>query len=382
MTIQARIKFSLRKLRNIHVWHIIYAMDTIAKTQICKPLRFLSLCLILASFSLFGEESTPLIQSLEQAGDYATALQLAREGTNLPDCVVSRLEHEVLSLGASRLLFDENLAPRVKLLQLLELVGMEPLNPSEKPIVQINDWAQKNLLRQGERWDKQSEKYESMKEQLKPLLTDLGFINGSSAHFSRYQGALVHGALLSRVRMRLNFLVEQWQSGVRFSHVYLLSGARPLEPEIETKEALTHADDSPLKIRKDWIAPDELPKTESEMMEWVWNQSELPAGMRESVKMVVVDAPIKVDPATGKQIRPNTIDTVEYWLHQTPPCGRYLAVTNAPYTNRQDLVIRALSPKEYGFDTIGSTAPETERMSIVLDELARFIYSTKQIPEQ
>ena len=65
-----------------------------------------------------------------------------------------------------------------------------------------------------------------------------------------------------------------------------------------------------------------------------------------------------------------------------PLYGRYLAVTNAPYTNRQDLVVRALAPSDYGFDTIGSGASEQEKVAIFLDELARLIFQTKQLSEK
>lgn len=334
------------------------------------------------------------IQQYEQAGDYATALKIARdsyeeslklgltsEATGFSKSV-KRLEDELLALGSSRLLFDENYKPRAKLLQLLKLVGMEHLNKSEKAVLQINSWAQKNLLRQGERWQEQTSKFETLKPKIKPLLIDLGFINASSPHFNEYQGAIVHGALLPRVRLRLHYLVEQWKQGVRFSHLYFLSGERPLEAQQENEDLFMQDKDSPLKIRKDWSIPIQFPKTECEMMQLVWDQSEIPEEMRKEVQAHFINAPMKKDMKSEKLLRPTTDDTVEYWLKTAPLYGRYLAVTNAPYTNRQDLVVRALAPNDYGFDTIASGASEQEKMAIFLDELARFIFQTKQLSEK
>lgn len=339
-------------------------------------------------------ESQNAIGQYEQAGDYSTALQLARnsylESLNLAlvqeaTCFsedVERLEEKLLTLGFSRLLFDENYQPRAKLLRLLELVGMEPLHESEKAILQINNWAQKNLLRQGERWQNQTNRFEALKPKIKPLLSELGFINAVPAHFNEYQGAIVHGSLLPGVRLRLYYLVEQWKQGIRFSHLYFFTGERPLEEQQENKAALMHDDACLLKIRKDWSEPSELPKTECEMMQLVWDQSEIPETMRKEVQVYFINAPMKKDPRNEKHLRPTTEDTVKYWLKAAPPYGSYLAVTNGPYINRQDLVVRALSPKEYSFDTIGSAASEQETVAIFLDELARCIFQMKQLSEK
>ena len=286
---------------------------------------------------------------------------------------------EAHSLNSSRLLFDENDQPRVKLLQLLELVGMEPLNKSEKAIVQINNWAQKNLLRQGERWQEQANRFEELKPKIKPLLSELGFVDATLPHFREYQGAIVHGALLPTVRLRLHYLVEQWKQGIRFPHIYFLSGERPLDALQENKNTFLEDNESLLKVRKDCSEPLEFPKTESEMIQLVWEQSEIPAEMRKEIEVHFINAPMKKDSKSERLLRPTTDDTVEAWLKATPPPGRYLAISNAPYTNRQDLVVRTIAPSEYGFDTIGSGASEQEKVAIFLDELARFIFQTKQI---
>lgn len=334
------------------------------------------------------------IQSHEHSGNYSGALIIAqkchteslqvglRQETQLFSETIERLQKEIFHLGSSRILFDENFKPRVKLLELLTLTGMQMPDPSELTITQINQWAQNNLLRRGERWEEQTIKFEELKPRIKPLLIDLGFVNATSAHIHHYQGAIVHGALLPRVRLRLSYLVEQWEQGVRFSHLYFFSGERRLEEQHENRQTLMHPEGSPLKIRKDWNEPSTLPATECEMAQLVWDQSELPEDMREQVTIHFINAPMKKDPKSERLIRPTTDDTVEEWVKSAPPEGCYLAVTNAPYINRQDLVVRTIAPDEYCFDTIGSGAGEQEKMAIFLDEVARLIFQTKQLADK
>jgi hypothetical protein len=287
---------------------------------------------------------------------------------------VTNLEKEDRYLGASKLLFDEHCHPQAPLLQILQLLGM-PL--SANTLNPINDWAQKNLLRQRERWDKQTDLFESLKSQLLPLLDECNFLRSAHPHLKKYRGAIVHGALLPKVRSRLGFLVEQWKEGVRFSELYFVSSDRPLDAEHETTKALLQSD-SEIGNNPSLV----LPKTECEMMGWVWERSDLPSEMREHVRVHFINAPMKKDPATQTLLRPSTNDATRCWLALFPPKGNYLVVSNAPYTNRQDLVMRTIAPKEYGFDTIGPAADGNEKMAILLDELARCIFQTKNYFEK
>jgi hypothetical protein len=155
-----------------------------------------------------------------------------------------------------------------------------------------------------------------------------------------------------------------------------LSSERRLE-ERETK-ALINPTNSPLKIRQDWNKPIKLPQTENEMIQLVWEQSEIPNDMRQ-IKVNFINAPMK-------QSRPNTEDTIKEWLKNSPSSGTYLVISNAPYRNRQDLVMQRLvmqgnALSKYNFDTVGSEAGEI-KIIIFLDELARFIYEAKQISEK
>ena len=331
---------------------------------------------VLLSFYPGLQDAKKRIDTYERAGHYDQALDVARETqkkllnsngdkvSNLSPIIV-QLEEKLLHLGYSGIFFSQDGKPQPKLCQLLQILGMQ--QPSKKSIEEISAWAQANLLRKGERWQEQTSRFEPLRSSIQPLLADLGFINGRSAHFQEYIGAIVHGALLPAVRIRLYYLIKQWKEGVRFSDLYFLSGERPLGPQRENKDELIRGKNSPLKIRKNWKLLN-LPKTESEMIQLIWEQSELPEAMKQQIKVHFINAPMK------NNLRPTTDDTVQAWLQTAPTVGNYLAVTNSPYINRQDVVTRTVASQAYGFDTIGPAVGSEVKMAIVLDELARLIF--------
>ncbi len=238
---------------------------------------------------------------------------------------------------------------KFELIQVMGLAGMQPLSCT---IDKINDWAQEHFLRTGERSDEQDAKFESLKSRVKPLLAEMGLVHASRPSLQEYQGAIVHGSTLQRVRLRLNYLIEQWNQGVRFNQIYFLTGARPLNQQTESMDDLFNP-----------------PKTEYDMVRMVWEKTEMPEMLR-AVPVEFILAPMK------GQIRPNTDDTVKHWLEMHPAHGNYLAVSNAPFTPRQDLVVRTFLTDEYALETIGPALEEHTSVAIMLDELARLIYQT------
>src|SRR5690606_6284377 len=75
--------------------------------------------------------------------------------------------------------FDANRQASKKLLQLLQVVGMDTSLESNCTLEKINEWTQKNLLRKGERWEEQTARFETLKPELIPLFKDLGMIDAS-----------------------------------------------------------------------------------------------------------------------------------------------------------------------------------------------------------
>jgi hypothetical protein len=310
------------------------------------------------------------IEAYVQEGEYSKALQEARNqyGTARQrddksleiawSDKVTEMEKLLLEKGASNRLIDADGKPRVKLIQVLKLAG---LPDGDKTLLQIHTWAQKTLLRKGEIWDQQTVQFETLKARVKPLLQELGFLDAPSAHFLNYDGALIHGATLPAVRLRFDYLVKEWQRGVRFDALVFLGGERALlATERDTLQKEGHSN---------------LPKTEIEMMRLVWESAQIPEEMRSHFRegknnLYFVSAPMN---ATA---RPTTEDTIRFWLQQAPKDGRYLCVSNAPYTIRQDISIRRLG-KGHQFDTIGPNGKELQ-VALYLDEVARCLDQLKK----
>lgn len=185
-----------------------------------------------------------------------------------------------------------------------------------------------------------------------------------------YTGMLLLGALRSRIVSRLFYLTTV-ASRLTFNldwKIYLLGGARPLDPEKESPFVLCTPAELP--FLEGWIAPETLPTTEAEMMKLVWQQSRLPMHWRAEI----VYAPMQPKPNGGTR-PPNTADTVRVWLsdHQPPP-GTYLALSNQPFVQYQELVLQRLVPSGFAVYTCGPAASPTLPLATYLDNIAKQLY--------
>lgn len=299
----------------------------------------------------------------EESGNFERALELTPKQDS--DAVV-RLDDKLLRLGKKERLFDAQGRPRIKLLELLKLLGMpEQFNSCE----QINQWAQAHLLRHGERWDQQQD-FEFLRFELAPLLAELGFLDAPAPHFDTYQGALVYGALLLSIRRSIHYLVEQWKQGVRFSQLYFLCGERTLR-EVENIQQL-YLEGEQLSPVKKGPPLSAFPTTECEVARLIWEMTEVPEEMRD-LPVSFVNGAKQPDSA-----RATRNETVKAWLELAPEEGTYLAIAHAPYHHRQDLVVRELAPT-YQFETVGYKASENMELALILDEVARAIFQINQM---
>ncbi|USO02492.1 MAG: hypothetical protein H6850_00635 [Alphaproteobacteria bacterium] len=83
--------------------------------------------------------------------------------------------------------------------------------------------------------------------------------------------------------------------------------------------------------------------------------------------------------AKGKNgARPNTADTVQAWLETSPQPGTILAISNNPYIQRQDLILKTLLGNKFQVETVGEAALSDIKISVLLDELARLIFTELQ----
>jgi hypothetical protein len=224
-----------------------------------------------------------------------------------------------------------------------------------------------------ERWELEA-KGRFDKEKIFPFLEKLKVLEEVVSPVKSYDYALVHGALLSRVRMRLSFLVKEWNRGVRFSKIIFLTGDRDLHPTFEDRYGLMDANNPYLPFREEWRWEGALPQNEVEMMQLVYEQSQIPEEMRK-LPVEWISAPKQEK--NGKMIRPGTKETLIEWLKLDPQPGECLAISNQPYVGYQDSIAKTYLPETFIITTVGPAADEKTTVEAHLDNLARWIYQER-----
>jgi len=289
----------------------------------------------------------------------------------LGGCEVIQSKQQV---GFENRLIDKDGRPTEPLRKLLQVFDIK----HDDTLKTIVDETQKVWLRPAgkERWEVEL-LHEDKRDQIMPILKEIGCIDEVFPSQEKYTYGVVLGALVSRVRSRFAFLLDLYKRGVRFDEVVFLGGERPLYPNQEPEELLLDPNNKELPFSPDWQLKGELPKTETEMMQMVFDQAELPEGFAENVRVTFVDAPMQ-QKADGALRRPTTNDTIERWLEQNPAPGSCLFVSNQPYSGRQDSVARTYLPERFAIETVGSAAYKDLPIVTFLDSLARWLYQEKK----
>ncbi len=259
--------------------------------------------------------------------------------------------------------------PAGSLLELLSLLDVEHENTMPSIIQATQDkWLRKKGT---ERWEIAS-LYEDKRNEITPLLMRMNLVQEINPHDKHYAYAIILGATLSSVRERIEFMLRQWEQGIRFEQIVFLGGARLLYEKTEPQNLIIYPSATLPRLKKSWQFQGELPKTETDMMKIIFSQVELPVGM-EKLKVIFVDASAK-KAAAGKLVRPNTGDTVLAWLQLKPISGSVLAISSQPFVAYQDAVLKALLPATFSIDTVGKEAPENLAVGVHLDNLSRLLY--------
>lgn len=258
-------------------------------------------------------------------------------------------------------------------LPLLKILAITGIN-HDGTLPSIVEATQKQWLRSAacERWE-MGDQFEELRAQLVPLFMQLGMLDEIRPTKSEYDYVVVLGDTASEFRTRLASALRFYQKGVRFGKLVIHVGARPLDPEMESKAVLIDRNNLELPIRADWQEPIELPKTEAEMARMIFDQAQLPAGFDEHVKVEIVDAPMQKN-IDGSLRRPNTGDVARLWLSGGVKPGSILAVSYQPYVMYQDAVLKAILPRTFTVETVGTAALIPLRMGEILDTLARWLY--------
>ena len=220
------------------------------------------------------------------------------------------------------------------------------------PDVDFIQETQKRWLRKPglERWEVQE-----LSSDQKALVLDWaekqGMFDSWKPLYKSYDKALILGATTSRMQMRLNYLIQLWNQGIRFHEVVWLTGDRPLDPRVD---GLT-----------------DRCTTESGASHILWEETDLPEEMG-SVRVHFVEVPMKEG---GK--RPNTEDTIVAWLRGEPKACTALFVSDQPFCGYQYGVIKGSLPGDVQFDVVGqgvSSRSHPASAAITLDSIARWIY--------
>lgn len=279
----------------------------------------------------------------------ASALLISLAGVSL---LLSNVTSSSPSRRTTYHLFDAKGAPIEDVRKVFELLGV-----SVSSIEQANEFAQKNLLRKGERWDEQEENelranIRSKKALLLDALRAIGMVDTIMPTQQSYGYALVLGATKRPVEQRLNFLAELKQSGHAFKYIVLLSGERQLLDH--EKEGL----------------PEGI-TTEAQMVAYLCANH--PVLKNDAV--IMVNVPM-IQHNDGSITRPNTDDTVNLFARIAPENGSCLVISNAPYVVRQTKVVqRILDQKRFPTEGAGKKAnEETINVITLMDEFARAVY--------
>ena len=248
-------------------------------------------------------------------------------------------------------LLTEDSAPTPALQQLLFFFGI----PHQSTLEEIVNATQSHWIQTGkERWEFEPIE-EDKRMQLLPIFKEIGLCDNVNCSSANYDYALVYGGFYSRVLKRIEQLVREYQRGVRFKRIVLLTGQRFLDPKTTEREL-------PLN-------------TETEMMLFIWEHTLMPETLRE-IPIQVVDAPRQMR-ADGSWVRPTTKDTLIEWLKTAPAPGHCLFISGQPLCGYQDSVARTYLPSNFNIETIGIYSDEELAISIYLDNLARWLYQEK-----
>ncbi|MCH9613351.1 MAG: hypothetical protein SP1CHLAM54_03500 [Chlamydiia bacterium] len=166
-----------------------------------------------------------------------------------------------------------------------------------------------------------------------------------------YDVALILGSSTAHMEARLNYLIDQWNKGIRFDKVVWLVGQRPLDGRV----------DSML---------DQF-STESEAARYIWEKSAVPDIMR-TCEVVFIDVPMHLSGA-----RPTTKDTIDAWVDVQASSCSALFVSTQPFCQYQFTVIKTFLPKQVNFEVIGPGVTDLSHprgAAILLDNFARTLY--------
>ena len=258
----------------------------------------------------------------------------------------------------------ENHLP-VPLINLIQLLDLPPANTWQEAKNVFSRYARKPGQ---ERWELPPLSFpEQQTARIERALEELGFINAITPGNNSYDYAIVPGATVPAMITRFDYLIDQWQTGIRFKQLVFLTGQRPLSEQ---------ADDFQRQIIK-WTgkASDiswndkNLPMDESEAAQIIYAMGTLSETLRK-VPVIFNSAPREWLANTHTWQRANTVMTIHSWLKQKKTTsGSILVVSNQPSALYQNEVFKNALPERFSLETIAPRCHKNILLPVILDAI-------------
>lgn len=265
----------------------------------------------------------------------------------------------VLSMGCTPKKHEQKQATFLETVcELITALGL----PACSDLKSCVDVTQKEFLRATgkELWEIKDPKM-LLSDVVMPFMHTLGFVDERYPQQQQYEYVVVIGATVASMRHRLALLADYWQKGIRFKHIVLLAGQRPLDQKKELDLLISEG-----------VASEALPTTEYEAILHVFKEAVLPIDLR-AVPVTVANAPCVMQ-QDGTCKRPSMADTIDAWLATSPTPGSLLAIAHQPFCLYSQVVLRTSLPLLFSVETVGSKAAETTTVAVYLDSLSRVLY--------
>lgn len=241
-----------------------------------------------------------------------------------------------------------------ELLKLLEYFNLK----HDGTLASITEVTQKAWLRPKgkERWETVDRYTFANRAAVVDYYTKTGKFDAIVPTKKSYDTAIICGASVGRMQMRINYLEKVVQEGVEVKNVALLTGMRKLDSAVE-----------------------QFPEgcmTEGDAMVALWKKSPLSS----KIEWSHLDHPLIREKA-GSMRRPWTHDTFAAWVKGESPPKEVIIVSNQPYCCYFDAVAQAALPQGFVFEVVGEAIDPTEiKTDTLLDNLARWIYMSQNSP--
>ncbi|WP_236558939.1 hypothetical protein [Chlamydia sp. 17-3921] len=213
--------------------------------------------------------------------------------------------------------------------RILDVCGLPEANSSEDLVEATESW----MLSSEERISGDIAPVCQLKDE-HAFYNDFSLLRMTQAvpsYAATYDCAVIFGGPLPALRQRLDFLIREWQRGVRFHKIIFLCGKRNCYPTIESREHFFDSRYNPFPSENNWEneTTQKVPSSEEEIAKFIWAQMALPRAWRDSSIKVIF---LLAEPSNGECA--SRWDTLKLFRsYQGAFSERILFVSSQPFIN-------------------------------------------------